>query len=226
MIHREDLVLAIDEYCKATGLNEVIVVGSMSILASFEPEAPYVSRDIDMYPVREDTPGQFTLLIADQFGPGSDFQEIHKFTIESVGDWTTMFSAPGWQDRLVPVETPNGNVGRCLDPLDLAFNKVEAGRDKDLIHLAYMLRANYVDEGELRHLLEVGSRHEENLVRNLETLEKAKALIPELGAELIDHQQPRRDELQQKQRVSPLEQIKEEARIDTERKIKGREFGR
>ncbi len=99
---------------------------------------------------------------------------------------------------------------------------MEAGRDKDLIHLAYMLRETYVDEGQLRNLLEVGSRHDENLIRNLETLEKAKAVIPELGAE------ERRDELQQKPRVSPLEQIKEEARIETERERanKGRDFGK
>ena len=48
---------------------------------------------------------------------------------------------PGWEERLVRVESPAGVVGWCLSALDLAVVKLDAAREKYLRYVREMLRA-------------------------------------------------------------------------------------
>jgi len=61
----------------------------------------------------------------------SEFFVKHGFYIERVGEWTLMSQPPGWQDRAIALKVDDIDV-LVLHALDLAYNKLEAGRRKDL----------------------------------------------------------------------------------------------
>ena len=48
------------------------------------------------------------------------------------------------------VESPGGAIGWCLSPLDIAYNKAEAGREKDIAYLAEMFRSGIVRPSEIK----------------------------------------------------------------------------
>ncbi len=168
---RIDFENALTEYAAAYKDNEVYVVGSMAILGlSSSRDLPVeitASFDIDLYPVHTEADGA---LAEELFGPNSDFHKKNGFTIEGVGDWTTMTTPPGWQERAIPFRTNTGVTALCLAPTDLAFNKIEAGRPKDLEHLRLFFKYGLVDPEELRNVIQVHSRHESGLQQNLERL--------------------------------------------------------
>ncbi len=108
-----------------------------------------VSQDIDLFFLKGATLER-NRAIYERFGPDSEFAELHDFYIEPVGDWTVMTSLPGWRERLVKVDAPGGAIGWCLSPLDIAYNKAEAGREKDITYLAELFKAGYVRPSEIK----------------------------------------------------------------------------
>lgn len=177
---RHDLLLALDKCSALTGDREFVVVGSISILGS-QPAAPRnltVSADIDLFP-RVGESGEKNELIDKHFGQGSQFELDNNFYIEGVGSWTMMTSPKGWEKRLVPIDSDGGVIGWCLDPFDLAYNKLEAGREKDLQYVGEMLRANILPTMTLRGFLRrhapdepVREKLEKNLRLATQTIEK------------------------------------------------------
>ena len=53
-------------------------------------------------------------------------------------------------ERLVKVEASGGAIGWCLSPLDIAYNKAEAGREKDIVYLAELFRCGIVHPSEIK----------------------------------------------------------------------------
>lgn len=142
---------ALDRCRELTGIVEFIVVGSQAILGSFEdaPSKLRTSQDVDLFP-RSGATAEINRRILGAVGPESDFETEHGFYIEAVGDWTVATSLPGWRDRLVRVDAPGGAVGWCLSPLDIAYNKAEAGREKDIAYLAELFRSGIVRPSEIK----------------------------------------------------------------------------
>jgi len=68
---------------------------------------------------------------------------------------TTAILPPGWQGRLVPFTSENtgGAVAYCLDPLDLAYAKLAAGRPKDIDYVTDLLRHNLIKQSALAELV-------------------------------------------------------------------------
>ena len=62
----------------------------------------------------------------------------------------------GWEDRLVRFsnENTNGAVAHCLDPLDLAYAKLAAGRPKDLDYVVELTRYHFIKPSALSSLVE------------------------------------------------------------------------
>ena len=148
-----DLKLALGECARLSGETEFIVVGSVAIVGAhpLAPAALRVSQDIDLFFLKGATKER-NLAIYERFGPDSEFAEAHDFYIEPVGDWTVATSLPGWRERLVRVGAPGGAIGWCLSPLDIAYNKAEAGREKDIAYLAELFRCgNQGGDGDIRH---------------------------------------------------------------------------
>lgn len=157
-MRRDQLEHAIRTACQIIGTTELIVVGSQSILGSFdETELPLeatMSVEVDILPIAEGNTETARLadLIEGVAGEFSPFDELHGFHIDGV-DLETAVLPEGWRDRLVKVQNkntaaPSGNpefMGWCLDKEDLCVAKLYALREKDLNFVAALLDAGLVD---------------------------------------------------------------------------------
>jgi hypothetical protein len=141
--------------CKEiTGEVDFIIVGSQSILGK-HPDAPRALRrsmELDIYPRhRPDLADE----IEGSLGALSLFDQTFGYHADGVGPETAMLP-PGWEERLIPVTNAatRGATGWCLDPYDLAYAKLAAGRRKDLEFVANLLRFRMVGPTRLRRFLE------------------------------------------------------------------------
>lgn len=153
-MNRQQLYHAIRAACAIAGVDRVIVVGSQSILGSFDieelPPVTHLSAEIDVIPDVEDFDLMVRLsdLIEGVGGELSPFEELHGFALDGV-DLTTSVLPLGWRKRLVVVSnqstkdpvTGKQYTGLCLDPADLCVAKLCAGREKDRAFVAALLTA-------------------------------------------------------------------------------------
>lgn len=143
-MRRQDLEHIIRAAAAVTNSNEIMVVGSQSILGSF-PDAPAEllrSQAADVYPVLAP---ELSEVIEGSLGADSPFARQFGYFADGVGPETAALPA-GWESRLVRVQGPGteGKVGYCLEPHDLAASKAIAGREKDRDFVAAMLRHELV----------------------------------------------------------------------------------
>lgn len=157
-MNRQQLYHAIRAACAIASVDRVIVVGSQSILGSFDtdqlPPVTHFSAEVDLLPDVEDVDRMVELsdLIEGVGGELSPFEESHGFALDGV-DLTTSVLPLGWRDRLVPVSneftqdplTAKQYTGLCLDPADLCVAKLCAGREKDRAFVAALFQARLVD---------------------------------------------------------------------------------
>lgn len=143
-MRRDQLEHAIRTACQIVDQPAVIVVGSQSILGTFQeedlPEDATVSVEIDILPIADsnDETARLADLIEGAAGEFSPFEELHGFSIDGV-DLQTSALPEGWRDRLVRVQNantaaPTGTpqfTGWCLDKEDLCVAKLIALREKD-----------------------------------------------------------------------------------------------
>ena len=146
---------ALDLCRELTGVTDFVIVGSQAILGSFPDAAPALrtSQDIDLF-AKQGVTAEMNKLLYARLGPESEFEQREGFYIEPMGEWTMMTSLPGWEERLVRVEAPGGAVGWCISPLDIAYNKAEAGREKDIAYLAELFRSGIVRPSEIKTAME------------------------------------------------------------------------
>jgi hypothetical protein len=150
-----DLWLALEEAARVSARREFIVAGSQAILGSYpdSPEVLRLSTDVDLYsgiPVSTETQSQ----LVKELGGASGFIEEHFWEIEPIGPWVMYTALPGWESRLVKTETPGGVIGYCISPLDIAYNKAEAGRPKDIVYLAGLFQARIVLPSQIKEAME------------------------------------------------------------------------
>ena len=129
---REQLEHVIRAAAAIAGVQDIVVVGSQSILGMY-PDAPkelLVSQEADVYPKEHPERGD---LIDGSIGEGSPFQRSFGYFAHGVDD-TTAILPRGWESRLVVVDNGNtsGARGWCLEANDLAIAKYIAGREKVL----------------------------------------------------------------------------------------------
>ncbi|MGJ8657467.1 MAG: DUF6036 family nucleotidyltransferase [Akkermansiaceae bacterium] len=184
-LFEQDLKVALAAAASAYRRKRFVIVGSAAILAT-HPDAPSflrLSADIDMFPIRKLDTTDFQSG-DEQVGQASAFEVEHEFYIERLGDWTMLSQPEGWFERCVKYSTP-GEVegekvtvdGYCLLPLDLAYNKLEAGRDKDLNFVAGLLAEKIISLAELEEFIKVGCPHEDFLPTIAKNLELIKAAM-------------------------------------------------
>ena len=154
-LSRTDLHLALETCAAATGEREYIVVGAVSIVGpcAAPPPSLVMSADIDLFPRARES-AEINAAIAARCGAGSEFEDENGFYVEGVGRWTLLSALPGWEERLVRVETPSTVVGWCLSALDLAVVKLDAARVKYLHYVKEMLQAGIVRAEEIRKATE------------------------------------------------------------------------
>lgn len=135
--------------------DEIIVIGSQSVLAQF-PDAPaalLVSNEADVFP--KNHPERWDL-IDGSIGEGSPFHTTFGYYAQGVEEGTAVLPA-GWQDRLVRICNPNtrGVTGLCLDIHDLAIAKYAAAREKDGVFLDAAIKHGLLRRETLRDRLAV-----------------------------------------------------------------------
>ena len=128
-----------------SGDDEIIVIGSQAVLASF-PDAPAVmllSDEADVYP--KNFPERADL-IEGSIGELSPFHDTFGYYAKGASEQTASLPL-GWQTRLVPLQNPNtrGATGLCLEVHDLVAAKLVAGREKDKVYAAAAIAAKIVD---------------------------------------------------------------------------------
>ena len=183
-LFEQDLKLALAAAADAYKRRRFVVVGSAAILATF-PDAPSflrLSADIDMFPIRKLDTTDFQLG-DEQVGQASAFEVEHDFYIERLGDWTMLSQPKGWFERCVKYST-EGKIdgkdvmvdGYALQPLDLAYNKLEAGRDKDLNFVGGLIAEGLIALEDLEQFIKDGCPHEEllpGIMKSLDLIKKA-----------------------------------------------------
>ncbi len=184
-LFEQDLKVALRAAASAYKRKRFVIVGSAALLATY-PDAPSflrLSADIDMFPIRKlDTTDYQSG--DEEVGQASAFEVEHEFYIERLGDWTMLSQPEGWFERCVKYSTI-GEIdgdqvsvdGYCLQPLDLAYNKLEAGRDKDLNFVAGLLNEEIISLTELENFIKEGCPHEDFLPAIAKNLDLIKAAM-------------------------------------------------
>lgn len=151
---RQQLAHLLRSACNIAHDADVLVLGSQSILGSFDeedlpPEAT-ASQEADIAFL--DDPGSNK---ADEvegvIGEMSTFHEENGIYAEGVHiDVATL--PEGWKDRLVRWELQSSKPAkpRFLDPHDLAVSKLAAGRPKDLDFVLALIRGGFLDAALIR----------------------------------------------------------------------------
>lgn len=153
-MRRQDLEHIIRAAADVTGDQEIVVVGSQSILGQ-HPDAPgrlLLSPEADVFPRHR--PDQVDE-IDGVLGEGSMFHDTHSYYAHGVGIETATLPAD-WEERLVAIQNDNTRqaTGLCLEKHDLMLSKLAAGRTKDYEFLEAALAEGLVDPGILRQRIE------------------------------------------------------------------------
>lgn len=146
---REQLEHIVRAAATIAGDQEVLILGSQSILGTFSedelPDAAYASIEADVTFFRDYDNDKSDVVDA-QIGEDSHFHETHGYYAQGVNLEVASLPA-GWQDRTVILESAatNGARGYCLEPHDLVVAKLVAGRMKDLKFADALLHAGLID---------------------------------------------------------------------------------
>ncbi len=157
-MNRQELEHIIRAAAGVTGEEEFVVIGSQSILGK-HPDAPRSLRqsmEVDLYPrLRPDLAD----LISGSIGEYSVFHNTFRYYADGVSPDTARLPK-GWETRLVRFSNENtrGAIACCLDPLDLAYSKLAAGRPKDMAFVLELYRCHLIKPSALANLIE----HETN----------------------------------------------------------------
>ena len=130
-VKRADLEHIIRAAATIAADDELIIVGSQSVLAQFPdaPEEMLRSDEADVYP--KNKPERWEL-IDGAIGELSLFHDTFGYYAQGVEEGVATLPR-GWKDRLIPLSTPatRGATGFCLELHDLLISKYVANREKD-----------------------------------------------------------------------------------------------
>ncbi|GAA3748358.1 hypothetical protein GCM10022225_35440 [Plantactinospora mayteni] len=132
-----------------TGDSEVLVIGSQSVLGGIAEEVlpPEATASIEVDVAFFDDPDdQKADQVDGAIGELSAFHEMYGYYAQGVSVSTAVLPT-GWRDRLVVVETASTAPGRgyLLDPHDCVVSKLVAGREKDFVFTAALIRCGLID---------------------------------------------------------------------------------
>ncbi|MFZ2240432.1 MAG: DUF6036 family nucleotidyltransferase [Gordonia amarae] len=151
-MRRDQLEHAIRAACEILKCDEVIIVGSQSILGTWDeielPGRATETNEADIMAIDPDN--RRVMAMADALegaaGEMSPFHDTHGFYLDGV-DESTSILPDGWRERVVPVRNANTNyhTGWCLDPNDLCVAKLAAFREKDSQFVAALIASRKID---------------------------------------------------------------------------------
>jgi hypothetical protein len=149
-LRRHELEHAIRAATRIIQQDQVIIIGSQSILGSYTedqlPALVTMSPEVDVAPMRDTDAAALADQLSFDAGELSDFHTTHGFYIEGVGKRTAILP-PDWEYRLVGLRNEDTDfaTGLCLEPHDLCAAKLMAHREKDLDFVHALIDAGLID---------------------------------------------------------------------------------
>lgn len=146
---RQQLEHLLRAAARIAGAEDLLVIGSQSILGSFPhsalPAAATGSLEADIA-LFDDPDETRTDLIDGSIGEGSPFHAEFGVYAQGVGLRTAVLP-DGWESRLVVFATAGTQPGRglCLEPHDCVLSKMVAGRGKDYAFANALVDAGLLD---------------------------------------------------------------------------------
>lgn len=149
---KDQVVDAVKHIDKLLGETEILIVGSQSLHGAHPgvPDEILYSREVDMVLVTKSKLGNW---LSEVVGPGTHFEYNNGYYIDHVflkDDFPIL--AKGWRDRVVKEIIDDKINVSYLSPEDLAIAKLAAGRDKDILFVAGMIKKKLVDLDLVRSL--------------------------------------------------------------------------
>jgi hypothetical protein len=155
-VNREQLAHVLRSACKIADDVDVLVIGSQSILGSFDedelPREATASQEADIL-FLNDPDGRKANDVDVAIGEWSAFHTQFGIYAEGV-DIKTAILPEGWRDRLVvgwDVRASKPARPRFLERHDLAVAKLAAGRDKDKDFVLALIQAGLLDASVIRN---------------------------------------------------------------------------
>lgn len=135
-MNRQELAHILRAACRSTGDQNVLVIGSQSILGTFDeddlPALATASMEADIA-FLNDPDRTKADDVEGAIGEMSSFHQMYGMYAEGVHVTTAVYLPSGWRDRLVswPLRSSEPADPHFLEPHDLAIAKLGAAREKD-----------------------------------------------------------------------------------------------
>jgi len=148
-MRNEQLEHIIRAAATVTGQDNIVIIGSQAILASYRheqlPDEITKSVEADVFYLANNNEDLIDT-IDGTIGEATSFQQLHGIYAHGVAEETAILP-PGWKERLVTLENANTNgyTGLCLDPYDLCVSKLFRYEDKDLNYVDSLLSAGIIN---------------------------------------------------------------------------------
>ncbi len=169
----EQLDTLLGEISRAKGVNEFVVVGSLSVLGLTQQRITLskmlASIDVDAYPEHDP---KLTDELGKQWGQGSAFERKHGYYYDAVPPELPTLP-DGWQARMIPLKLPSGVHVKFLEPNDAAISKYARGEAKDRQWIREGLRQSILS------LATIEYRFRETPFLDQEEHDRAKTLMEE-----------------------------------------------
>jgi len=164
-VNREQLEHVVRAAASVVGLDDVVVLGSQAVLATFDDwDLPLeatrsieadIAIDLELSRVSIGVDrADLALQIEGALGEGSQFHATNGYYAEGV-ELEVAVLAAGWRDRVIPLicEAPDRpKVGWCLSVADVWVSKAAAGRRKDFEFCRALAEAGIVSQTDVARL--------------------------------------------------------------------------
>lgn len=149
-MNRQELAHILRAACNVTGDQDILVIGSQSILGTFDeddlPALATASMEADIAFL--DDPNRTKAdNVEGAIGEMSSLHQMYGMYAEGVHVTTAAYLPRGWRDRLVswPLRSSEPAVPHFLEPHDLAIAKLGAAREKDRKFVDALIREQLLD---------------------------------------------------------------------------------
>lgn len=169
----EQLDTLLSEISLARGVNDFVIVGSLSVLGLTHKRIALsqmlMSIDVDAYPEHDP---KLTDELGRIWGQGSAFERKHGYYYDAVPPELPTLP-DGWEARMIPLKLPSGINVKFLEPNDAAVSKYARGEAKD---------RQWIREGLKQSILSLATieyRFRETLFSDQEEHDRVKTYLEE-----------------------------------------------
>jgi hypothetical protein len=172
-VNLEQLDILFSEISRAKGVNDFVVVGSLSVLGLTQQGIAFsemlASIDVDAYPEHDP---KLTDELGKLWGQGSEFERKHGYYYDAVPPELPTLP-DGWEARMISLNLPSGVHVKFLEPNDAAVSKYARGEAKDRQWIREGLRQSILS------LATIEYRFHRTSFLDQEEHDRAKTLIAE-----------------------------------------------